>query len=263
MGKRYNPENFVDRVYMDSKFAELRTELITYFDGRLRELQEMINTESEPPAEKNKTAGPVRKQEGEPDPCMIWKMNMNKRGTELAKKYPKQNDSLNTVLRKIYLKMDRKYGVCLAQEVKDCKGGSDKKPSTLEAISRSEKLRNLFESILYNMEDECRLRDEKTQAADAAMLARTRQEIIQPLIEARNDHSIYGSATYSAVGARMRKKGIDFDSVEAAYRGKTGIKRKIKHNELIDNDADLKKKFAETVAEMLHEAGKADHERTS
>lgn len=52
MGKRYNPENFVDRVYMDSKFAELRTELITYFDGRLRELQEMINTESEPPAEK-------------------------------------------------------------------------------------------------------------------------------------------------------------------------------------------------------------------
>lgn len=54
MGKRYNPENFVDRVYMDSKFAELRTELITYFDGRLRELQEMINTESEPPAEKKR-----------------------------------------------------------------------------------------------------------------------------------------------------------------------------------------------------------------
>lgn len=61
----------------------------------------------------------------------------------------------------------------------------------------------------------------------------------------------------------MRKKGIDFESVEAAYRGKTGIKRKIKHNELIDNDIDLKKKFVETVAEMLHEAGKADHERAS
>ena len=164
MGKRYNPENFVDRGYMDSKFAELRTELITYFDGRLRELQEGICTESKPLAAGKKTATPVRKQEGEPDPYMIWKMNMNKRGTELAKKYPKQNDSLNTVLRKIYLKMDRQYGVCLAQEVKDCKGGSDKKPSTLEAISRSEKLRNLFESILYNMEDECKLREEKTQA---------------------------------------------------------------------------------------------------
>ena len=263
MGKRYNPENFVDRVYMDSKFAELRTELITYFDGRLRELQEMINTESEPPAEKKKTAGPVRKQEGEPDPCMIWKMNMNKRGTELAKRYPKQNDSLNTVLRKIYLKMDRQYGVCLAQEVKDCKGRSDKKPSTLEAISQSEKLRTLFESILFNFEEECRLREEKAQAAEAAKLALTRQEIIQPLIEARADRSTNGCSTYAAVWREMRKNGADFEAAEARYREKTRSKRSIKSKELVDNDIDLKKKFAETVAEMLHEAGKADHERAS
>lgn len=64
MGKRYNPENFVDRVYMDSKFAELRTELITYFDGRLRELQEMINTESEPPAEKRRQQGRSENRKG-------------------------------------------------------------------------------------------------------------------------------------------------------------------------------------------------------
>lgn len=28
MGKRYNPENFVDRVYMDSKFAETVAEML-------------------------------------------------------------------------------------------------------------------------------------------------------------------------------------------------------------------------------------------
>ena len=61
----------------------------------------------------------------------------------------------------------------------------------------------------------------------------------------------------------MRKKGIDFEAAEDAYRRKKDIKRKIKKNELIDNDIELKKKFAETVAEMLHEAGKADHERAS
>ena len=134
----------------------------------------------------------------------------------------------------------------------------------MEAISVKSDLRNLFESILGNMEQECKVREEKKNAVTAAMLARTRQEIIQPLIEARNDHSIYGSATYSAVSARMRKKGIDIEAEKEAYRKKKGIKRQINRNELFDNDADMKKIFAETVAELLHEAGKAaGHERAS
>jgi hypothetical protein len=61
----------------------------------------------------------------------------------------------------------------------------------------------------------------------------------------------------------MRKNGADFEAAEARYREKTRSKRSIKSKELVDNDIDLKKKFAETVAEMLHEAGKADHERAS
>lgn len=159
--------------------------------------------------------------------------------------------------------MDSQYGVCLAQEFKEYRGGTEGRVTMLEVVSSKEMLRSLFEPILFNMEEECRIREEKEQAAAAVMLARTRQEIIQPLIEARNDHSIYGSATYSAVGARMRKKGIDFEAAEDAYREKTGIKRKIKNNELIDNNVELKKKFAETVAEMLHETKKVSHERAS
>lgn len=159
--------------------------------------------------------------------------------------------------------MDAQYGVCLDQEVKEYRRGTEGRITTLEVVSSKEMLRSLFESILSNAEEDCRLREEKEQAVAAAMLARTRQEIIQPLIDARNDHSMYGSATYSAVGARMRKKGIDFEEAETGYRRRTGIKRRVKNNELIDNDIDLKKKFAETVAEMLHEAEKASNERAS
>jgi len=53
MGRRYNPDNFIDRGYMDFKFAELKAELITYFDSRLRALQEGgMTKQPEPPAER-------------------------------------------------------------------------------------------------------------------------------------------------------------------------------------------------------------------
>lgn len=257
MGRK-NFDYFIDRGYLDSQLVALKADIIAHIDNRMNEL--LAQTPQAASVTKKKTEPAMK---GEPDPCMIWKMEMRKRCEKLCKDYPKYNSNLTSVLGKIYRKMDSQYGVCLAQEFKEYRGGTEGRITMLEVVSSKEMLRSLFEPILSNMEEECRLREEKEQAVAAAMLARTRQEIIQPLIEARNDHSIYGSATYSAVGARMRKKGIDFDSVEAAYRGKTGIKRKIKHNELIDNDVELKKKFAETVAEMLHEAGKADHERAS
>lgn len=259
MGRK-NFDYFIDRGYLDIQLAALKDDIIAHIDNRMAELL----TQTQPPATSTpkKKAEPVGK--GEPDPCMIWKMEMRKRCEKLCKDYPKYNQNLTSVLGRIYRKMDAQYGVCLAQEVKEYRRGTEGRITTLEVVSSKEMLRSLFESILCNEEEDCRLREEKKQAVAAAMLSRTRQEIIQPLIEARNDHSMYGSATYSAVGARMRKKGIDFDAAEAAYRGKTGFKRKIKHNELIDNDAELKKKFAETVAEMLHEAGKAaERERTS
>lgn len=263
MGRRYNPDNFIDRGYMDFKFAELKAELITYFDSRIRALQEGgMEKQPEPPTER-KTA-PVKPKEQEADPCMEWKMEMRRRCKEMCKNYPRQHTSLNSVLGKIYQKMDGQYGVCLDQYEKEYKNGSEGRVSKLEVISVHDNLRSLFEPILEDMEEACRLREEKEKAVEAAMLNRTRQEIIQPLIDARNDHSIYGSATYSAVSARMRKKGIDIEAEKEAYRKKKGIKRQINRNELFDNDADMKKIFAETVAELLHEAGKAaGHERAS
>lgn len=258
MGRKYNFDHFIDREYFDSQLAALKADIIAHIDNRMAEL--LTQKTPQASAAKKKTEPAMK---GEPDPCMIWKMDMRKRCEKLCKDYPKYNPSLTSVLRKIYRKMDSQYGVCLAQEFKEYRGETEGRITMLEVVSSKKMLRSLFESILSNMEEECRLRHEKEQAVAASMLARTRQEIIQPLIEARNDHSIYGSATHSAVWSRMRKKGIDFDAYEDEYSEKTGIKRKIKNNELIENNVELKKKFAETVAEMLHEAEKADHERAS
>lgn len=257
MGRK-NFDYFIDRGYLDSQLATLKADIIAHIDNRMNELLAQKTPAASTPKRKTEPAG-----KGEPDPCMIWKMDMRKRCEKLCKDYPKYNANLTSVLGKIYRKMDSKYGVCLAQEFKEYRGGTEGRVTMLEVVSSKEMLRSLFEPILSNMEEECRIREEKEQAVAAAMLARTRQEIIQPLIEARNDHSIYGSATHSAVWSRMRKKGIDFDAAEAAYRKSKDIKRKIKNNELIDNNVELKKKFAETVAEMLHEAEKASHERAS
>lgn len=259
MGRK-NFDYFIDRGYFESQLAALKADIIAHIDNRMAELL----TQTKPPAasalkRKTEPAG-----NGEPDPCMIWKMEMRKRCEKLCKDYPKYNTNLNSVLGKIYRIMDGQYGVCLAQEVKERKRGRDNKVSTLDAISVKESLRSLFESILFNMEEGCRLKEEKAHAVEEAMLARTRQEIIQPLIEARADKSTNGCATYSAVWHEMKKKGVDFDAAEKRYRGKEGIKRAIKIKELVDNDIDTKRKFAETVAELLHEAGKAaDHERAS
>lgn len=260
MGKG-NFEYFIDRGYLDTQIAKLKAGLLAHIDHRFDEIQEQLRNPETLEADKKVT--PAKRKTVEKDPCQVWKEEAYRQCKKLVKEYPDQHTNTNSVLTKIYLKMIGTYGICLDQEVKDYKNGETGYVSKLEAISVKSDLRNLFESILGNMEQECKLREEKKNAVTTAMLARTRQEIIQPLIEARNDHSIYGSATYSAVSARMRKKGIDIEAEKEAYRKKKGIKRQINRNELFDNDADMKKIFAETVAELLHEAGKADHERAS
>lgn len=265
MGNAYR--NAPDKAYFDRKFSELESNIINYLAQRFGLLERAADVAdirkriSEPiPAE---VPPNVKRRPVEKDECQKWKEEMRKKAKTLVKTYPKYYTDYNSILKMIYLKMDGKYGVCLAQYTRDYKAGSEEKVSTLEVISVDATLRSLFSSILDNMEEESRIRVEKEQAATEAMLDRPRKEIIQPLIEARNDHSIYGSATYSSVSARMRKKGVDFEAAEAAYRGRTGTKRVIRKNELIDNDRELKRKFAETVAEMLHEERKKADEKAS
>ena len=96
-------------------------------------------------------------------------------------------------------------------------------------------------------------------AAEAEM-GKTRQEIIQPLIEARGDKSNYGCATYTLVKGRLKKKGILYANYEEGYRRDTGIKRHISNGELIDNVPALKREFAKAVGELLVEQKVVKHD---
>ena len=125
--------------------------------------------------------------------------------------------------------------------------------SCLDAISDNPQWRSIFESVLYDLgEDSFKEMERRRMAAEAEM-GKTRQEIIQPLIEARGDKSNYGCATYTLVKGRLKKKGILYANYEEGYRRDTGIKRHVSNGELIDNVPALKREFAKAVGELLSE----------
>lgn len=71
MGRK-NFDYFIDRGYFESQLAALKADIIAHIDNRMAELL----TQTKPPAasalkRKTEPAG-----NGEPDPCMIWKMEM-------------------------------------------------------------------------------------------------------------------------------------------------------------------------------------------
>lgn len=266
MGNAYR--NAPDKAYFDQKFSALEENIINYLAQRFNALERAAEVGdirkriSEPiPAEAPPNV--KRRRPVEKDECQQWKEEMIQKCETIVKKYPNQYTNYNAILKMVYRRMDNQYGVCLAQYAIDHRKGSEKRPSTLEVISVKAKLRSLFEAILYTLEEESRLRVEKEQAATDAMLLLSRQEIIQPLIEARGDKSAYGCTTYMLVGKRMQLKKVDFEAAEKRYREAKGIKRAIKRNELIDSDKEMKRKFAETVAEMLHEERKKADEKAS
>jgi hypothetical protein len=232
-----------DREYIHGQFVCLEATLIAYFDKQFSAIRKCI--------ENNRIvemAGPPEEFE--------WKLRMRKEVDRVVKAYPNRFADFNILLKRIYTKMRNTYGVVLEQDVKEYKDlyKPDKEPSKLEVISCKEQYRSLFESILVNIEEEARTAKEKKAAIDESLMSKSRAEIIQPLIEARGDKSNYGCATYTAVKARMKKLGADFEAAEAAYRGREGIKRKVKSKELMDVDLGLKRKFIEAVTELLVEA---------
>ena len=74
MGRK-NFDYFIDRGYLDSQLSALKADIIAHMDNRIAELL----AQTKPPA----ASTPKRKTEtagkGEPDPCIIWKMEMRKR----------------------------------------------------------------------------------------------------------------------------------------------------------------------------------------
>lgn len=245
---------FLDRTYIDQHLAALRADIITVMDAKFRAIQnnqERIIKLLEGGSEKPKTEETISE-------AYTWKLDMRHRVDSMVKDYPKIFPNFNTVLNRVYLRMRNDYGFVSEQAIKDYKYATGvEKASCLEVVSEDEKLRSLFGSILSNVEEESRMEMERRRMAEEAENGKTRQEIIQPLIEARGDKSNYGCVTYTAVAARMRRHKVDIQGYADEYRKGKGIQRKVTNGELIDNIPTLKREFAKAVGELLAEQNKA------
>lgn len=241
---------FLDRTYIDQHLATLRADIITVMDAKFRAIQnnqERIIKLLEGGDEKPKKEETITE-------AYAWKLEMRRRVDKMVKNYPDLYSDFNNVLHRVYLKMRDVYGFVSEQAIKDYKYATGaEKASCLEVISEDEKLRSLFEPILSNLEEDGRKEMERRRMAQEAEIGKTRQEIIQPLIDVRGDTTNFGCATYVAVKARLRKNKVNYEDYEAEYRKKTGIKRKVTNGELIDNIPALKREFAKAVGELLAE----------
>lgn len=257
MGKDGRSSIFLDREYIDKKFSDLKIDIISYLDSKFRTMQNGQSTLKEMLTEKvvsNTTcAEPVTK----PDDAYKWKIEMRRRVDKLVKENPELYSDFNAVLRRVYRKMRDVYGFVSEQAIKEYKAENGvERASCLEVISENEQYRSLFEPILSNYEEEIKALRDKKKAEAQAIAGKSQKEIIAPLIQARKDGSNFGCATYSAVRHRMKRNGVDFPKYENEFRKRTGIKRKLKNNEMIENMPELKRHFAIAVSELLSEVPK-------
>lgn len=244
---------FLDRSYIDRKFAELRADMITVMEAKFRAVQN--NQEKIISLLEDSENFLDLKQKPNDKEGMDWKTEMSSRVNRMVKDYPDLFPTFNSVVTKVYRRMRNDYGFVSEQAIKDYRYAhpSAEKVTCLGVISEDAELRSLFEPILFNMGEESRKEMERRRMAKEAELGKTRQEIIQPLIEARGDKSNFGCNTYTTVAARMRKNRIDFQAYADGYRKEKGIKRKVTNGELIDNIPALKREFAKAVGELLAE----------
>lgn len=254
---------FLDRAYLEQRIAELRTDILMALDAKTKELKarddKIINlldgrqTQAKQP-EKKLDKQPIGETNSVPEEYQ-WKLEMQRRVNKMVKEYPELYADFNTVLRRVYDRMLSSYGFVRAQAIKEYRYSHPniERASVLDAVTDNPEWRKIFEPVLYDLEEDSQKEMERRRMAAEAEMGKTRQEIIQPLIEARGDKSNYGCATYTLVKGRLKKKGILYENYEEGYRRDTGIKRHISNGELIENVPALKREFAKAVAELLVE----------
>lgn len=247
---------FLDRAYIDQKFVDLRADMITVMEAKFRVIQ---NNQDRIIKLLEAGGEPAKKEELISSDAYAWKIGIRRRVEKMVKNYPELYSDFNNVLTRIYRKMRDVYGFVSEQAIKDYKYATGaERVSCLEVISEDENLRSLFEPILSNLEEGSRKEMERRRMAREAEMGRTRQEIIQPLIDARGDKSNFGCNTYTVVASRMRRNGVDIQGYADRYRKENGIKRKVNNGELIDNVPALKREFAKAIGEILAEIHKGD-----
>lgn len=164
---------------------------------------------------------------------------------EVVEQNPKFKDS-KAVLQYVYTKMRNVYGIVWEQEQKEYKEKYNVlgMPRTMEVISDKERLRSLFEGILFDM-----VQPSKVIALEPVHIELDPiKSVIAPLVQKRQDKTKGNNATYQAVYKNM---GVCWANRLTRYCNKHGLKKSPSKILLVREDEKLFKIFQKTVNILL------------
>jgi len=181
---------------------------------------------------------PVKKVE---DPGKKWKNDMYQMIDALTT-CDKFSDR-GSVMKTVYKYMNKNYGICWDQEVKDYKEkcNSVSKFSTYDVVYANDTLRSIFSAALGDLYEKYK----SICNQDAT------DSIIAPLVEKYGDKSNGGMVTYRKVYKKMGEMSpINWHNLEVRYinkHGKVGARRK----KIISSNPEMLRKFKNAVDVML------------
>lgn len=181
---------------------------------------------------------PVKKVE---DPGKKWKNDMYQMIDALTT-CDKFSDR-GSVMKTVYKYMNKNYGICWDQEVKDYKEKYNpvSKFSTYDVVYANDTLRSIFSAALGDLYEKYK----SICNQDAT------DSIIAPLVEKYGDKSNGGMVTYRKVYKKMGEMSpINWHNLEVRYinkHGKAGARRK----KIISSNPEMLRKFKNAVDVMM------------
>ena len=172
-----------------------------------------------------------------------WKHRMYNLMDQLidSGKYKEKAD----IMKYIYRYMNKNYGICWDQDIKNYKNDLGYKPSTIDIVYINGTYRSIFESVLSDLVGNKRV--------NIVTEYYKTDEIIKPLIDKMNDKSNAGMITYKAVYKKMDDIAtISWNNREARYINRYGNKNVNKKN-IINSSKSLLKIFEAAVNKMMEE----------
>lgn len=193
--------------------------------------------ESKAPA----VALPVKKVE---DPCKKWKNDMYQMIDALTT--CDRFSDRGSVMGAVYKYMNKNYGICWDQEVKDYKAKHNpvSKFSTYDVVYANDTLRSIFSAALGDLYEKYK----PVCNQDAT------DSIVIPLVEKYKDKSNGSMVTYRKVYQKMKEmnSSINWHNLETRYANKHG-KGRVTRKKIVCANPELLKKFKNAVDVLLIE----------
>lgn len=153
------------------------------------------------------------------------------------------------IMRWIYRYINKNYGVVWDQEIREYKerNKTHMLPSTIDVVQDKPIIRSIFESVLSDLEYKYCRQKNGTESPVCWV-----DQVVAPLVKKYNDHSTSPMVTYRKIYRRMNENGkIAWKNMTTRYINEHG--KKPSKKDLIETRPTLRKKFRQTVKELMEE----------